>query len=68
MSKESFIAKMQKKADEQTLEAERLEEAIGEGGSETFSEEQLFHMRSQLKVAYSRVELYNKVLADINKN
>ena len=48
--------------EELTIKAEGLQEAIGEGGTEVFSEEQLAHMRADMEQAYARASKYNKIL------
>ena len=53
---------IKKKAKELTIKAERLEEAIGEGGLEVFSKEQLAHMRADMEQAYARASKYYKIL------
>lgn len=68
MSKESIIAKIKEKADELTIKAEGLQEAIGEGGNETFSEEELFHMHAEMEQAYKKANFYNRILAKTNNN
>jgi hypothetical protein len=68
MSKERIIEEFKNKADEQTIKAEGLEEAIGEGGTETFSEEQLFNMRADMVQAYRMAKVYEGIIAEINKN
>ena len=55
---------IKKKAEELTIKAEGLQEAIGEGGIEVFSEEQLAHMRADMEQAYARASKYYKILAN----
>ena len=53
---------IKKKAKELTIKAEGLQEAIGEGGIETFSEEQLTQMQSDMEQAFARASKYYKIL------
>ena len=55
---------IKKKAEELTIKAEGLQEAIGEGGTEVFSEEQLAYMRADMEQAYSRASKYYKMLTN----
>ena len=55
---------IKKKAEELTIKAEGLQEAIGEGGTEVFSEEQLARMRADMEQAYSRASKYYKILTN----
>ena len=54
---------IKKKAEELTIKAEGLQEVIGEGGTEVFSE-QLAHMRADMEQAYARASKYYKILAN----
>lgn len=62
MSKESIRAKMQEKADELTIKAEGLQEAIGEGGTEIFSESELCLMRAEMEIAFRKADFYYRIL------
>ena len=53
---------IKKKAEELTIKAEGLQEAIGEGGLEVFSKEQLAHMRADMEQAYATASKYYKIL------